>query len=369
MKTNNNLAVPFSAVHPVEVIKEEIKACSMTQKELACRMGIQASNLSRLLKGERITLSTAQKLETALGIPAENWIRMQAQYDRDVKTIAVRNEKEKSAIADERMLSCVLNLPELYKRLKISSSLYIQEKLEKLEDKLGYPAVDIVNKAFISQVHYKNSEDGASDKKNRATWLALAYISSQKNRPEKAFAPGNAQSAARDIASMVHRGGLKENEIKTILSQHGIAYSVVPGLKRTPIDAVAMQVEGFPAIVTTHRENDMSRLIFNILHELGHIEHHMSSPHPGIFISGDSFLSDPAREKEANAFAQEMLIPKTLWNAMMDSIPGGLRMQNIIRQLKQLSAEHHLDFNIVVWRWKYESRNCLLRDVRPVQIH
>lgn len=62
---------PFRAVHPAEIIKDEIKARSMTQKELAERMGMQAPNVTRLLKGENIIASIAQKLENALGIPAD----------------------------------------------------------------------------------------------------------------------------------------------------------------------------------------------------------------------------------------------------------------------------------------------------------
>ena len=52
METNETNFAPFRAVHPSEIIRDEIKARSMTQKELAGRMGMQTSNLSRLLKGE-----------------------------------------------------------------------------------------------------------------------------------------------------------------------------------------------------------------------------------------------------------------------------------------------------------------------------
>lgn len=107
---------PFRAVHPAEIIKEEIKARSMTQKELAERMGMKQSNLSRLLKGENITAAVAQKLEYALGIPAEIWVRLQANYDKDVRAVATRDENEKVAIDTEKMLSNMLNLPELCRR-------------------------------------------------------------------------------------------------------------------------------------------------------------------------------------------------------------------------------------------------------------
>ena len=36
--------VPFMATHPTEIIKDEIKERGMSQKELAERLGMQASN-------------------------------------------------------------------------------------------------------------------------------------------------------------------------------------------------------------------------------------------------------------------------------------------------------------------------------------
>lgn len=48
-----------------------------------------------------------------------------------------------------------------------------------------------------------------------------------------------------------------------------ISYQVVAKLEKTPIDAVAIQMSDYPAIVVSHRYNDMSKLIFNVLYELG----------------------------------------------------------------------------------------------------
>lgn len=371
MATNDTHTTPFRAVHPAEIIKDELKARSMTQKELAERMGMQAPNVTRLLKGENITTSIAQKLEDALGIPADFWMRLQTQYDRDVKDIAVRDENEKAAIVAENMLSSTLNLAELYKRLKISAALYVQEKLQKLEEFLGFKPLEIRNQEFAQKLsyNYKKSDKSDVDEKNQTTWLTLAYIESRVNSPKSQFAQGNAQLAAHDIAVRAHSGVLREAEIHDILSKHGIAYSVVPKLDKTPIDAASMKVGEHPAIITTHRFNDMSRLVFNVLHELGHIEKHMYGENNEIFVSGDSYSIDSPVEREANLFAQNMLISQKLWDSMMNSGPiNGLRFGNIVDRLRQLSAENNLDFNIVVWRWKYESHNYQLKGTRPVPI-
>ena len=113
----------------------------------------------------------------------------------------------------------------------------------------------------------------------------------------------------------------------------------------------------------------MSRLIFNVLHELGHIEKHMYGKAKDVFVSGDSYTMDSPSEREANEFAQNMLINQSLWNSMMKCGPvSGLRFGNIVDKLKILSEENHLDFNIVVWRWKFESQIYQLKGVKPVPI-
>lgn len=371
MATNETHNTPFRAVHPAEIIKDEIKARAMTQKELAERMGMQAPNVTRLLKGENITASIAQKLEDALGIPADFWMRLQTQYDRDVKDIAVRDENEKAAIVAENMLSSTLNLAELYKRLKISAVLYVQEKLQKLEEFMGFKPLEIRNQEFAQKLNYnyKKSDKSDVDEKNQTTWLTLAYIESRANSPQSKFTQGNAQMAAHDIAVRAHTGELREAEIHNILNKYGIVYSVVPKLDKTPIDAASMKVGEHPAIITTHRFNDMSRLVFNVLHELGHIEKHMYNDNNEIFVSGDTYSIDSPKEREANLFAQNMLISQRLWDTIMNSGPiNSLRFGNIVDRLRTLSTENNLDFNIVVWRWKYESHNYQLRETRPAPI-
>ena len=370
MATNEIHTTPFRAVHPAEIIKDEIKARSMTQKELAERMGMQAPNVSRLLKGENITTSIAQKLEEALDIPADFWMRLQTQYDKDVKAVSCRNKAEKEAIESEARLSGFLNLPELYKRLKISPSMFVQEKHIKLKDYLGFDPVKFEDQEFALKLNYnyKKSDKSEVDEKNQATWLTLAYIESRKNNPGGHFKQGNALLAANDIALRVHAGGLNEAEIKEILKKYCIAYSVVSKLEKTPIDAASMNMGDYPAIITTHRYNDMSRLVFNVLHELGHIEKHMYGDTEDIFVSGDPYSTSSTCEKEANEFAQNMLISQKLWNSMMRSAVQGLRFGNIADRLKDLSIEHHLDFNIVVWRWKFESQNYQLKGAKPMPI-
>ena len=91
METNKHTEyVPFAAVHPTEIVKDEIKARGISRKELAFRMGMETSNLSKLLRGENITPAIAAQLELALDIPSEFWLNLQSQYEIDSSIILTK---------------------------------------------------------------------------------------------------------------------------------------------------------------------------------------------------------------------------------------------------------------------------------------
>lgn len=373
MATSKELKnTPFEVAHPTAIIKDELKARGMSQKELASRMDMQTSNLSRFLKGENITPAIAAKLEVALDIPAEFWLNLQAQYEVDIKNIAIRDEKEREAFNIERMLTNIINLPELYKRLNINSSIFIQDKLDKLEELMGFPVLNLSTQPFILQRCFKKNEKHETDERNETTWLTLAYIKSRDIKPEKQYIDGNAQKAAEEISKSTHLGGITENDIQLVLNKYGIAYSVIPKLEKTPIDAASLQMSGYPSIITTHRYNDMSRLIFNILHELGHIQKHMSFENDNqcsVFVSSENDYSrDNKEEREANEFAEDILIQKDTWKKMMSTGTKNLSNKYILRTLKQLSLEYSLDFNIVAWRYMYESSRYNLYSIKSQPI-
>lgn len=78
----NNLE-PSNMIHPGEMIKDEIESRGLTQKKLAAMTGIAPSVLSEVLNGKRsVTIEYALLFEAALGIDADIWIGLQADYDK-----------------------------------------------------------------------------------------------------------------------------------------------------------------------------------------------------------------------------------------------------------------------------------------------
>lgn len=73
-------------LHPGKILEEELEARGLIKSAFAMELKIYPSHFSDILKGKRhISAAVALKLERALGISAEFWMRLQAEYDLKVE--------------------------------------------------------------------------------------------------------------------------------------------------------------------------------------------------------------------------------------------------------------------------------------------
>ncbi len=70
-----------AAIPPGELLHEELETRNMTQKQLAQAMGRPPQLVSEVCRGKKeITAETALDLERVLGIPANFWMNLEADY-------------------------------------------------------------------------------------------------------------------------------------------------------------------------------------------------------------------------------------------------------------------------------------------------
>lgn len=101
----NNLT-PFEPTHPGELIRDELEERNMTQVKLAERIGVSPSLLNKVVNGKRgINTELALLLEAALGISADMWLKLQADYNMQV---AKSDSKFMSRLAQIRKIAAVL---------------------------------------------------------------------------------------------------------------------------------------------------------------------------------------------------------------------------------------------------------------------
>ena len=71
---------------PGEVLRDELEARNLTQSAFAMKMGIYPSHFSDVLKGKRrLNASLALRLEQELGISADFWVGLQADYELSIE--------------------------------------------------------------------------------------------------------------------------------------------------------------------------------------------------------------------------------------------------------------------------------------------
>ena len=85
------LGYPAFPTHPGEIIKDELIARNLSQREFAKVLGISYSVLNEILNGHRtITAKTALLFEASLGIPADAFV-MPPFLDQEIFFIFIRS--------------------------------------------------------------------------------------------------------------------------------------------------------------------------------------------------------------------------------------------------------------------------------------
>jgi len=78
-----NIPTHRRPIPPGEILlREFLEPLQITQVAFAKRIGVTAARLSEIIHGKRpVTMDTALRLERALGMKAESWLRMQLTVD------------------------------------------------------------------------------------------------------------------------------------------------------------------------------------------------------------------------------------------------------------------------------------------------
>ncbi len=80
-----NQMQPFQPTHPGEILKDELLARGVTQKNFATLVNVPYTALNEILNCKRpISTEFALLLEASLGINAQFWIDMQSEYNLQI---------------------------------------------------------------------------------------------------------------------------------------------------------------------------------------------------------------------------------------------------------------------------------------------
>lgn len=306
-----------SNVHPGYIVKMELKARGIKQKDFAEMLSIQASHLSELLKGSRnLNEQLAKSIASILNIPAAHLMQIQAEYDYKKRSAQIEDRQEHEAEILLTLYNELYDMRVLCRRLGINGE-SSTKRLDFCKEKLHFGPIEEQRKKVNG--FYHRSEKTGLDSRMIATWTVLAQYEVE-NKPEAmgSYDVSRMDDLASELAIIFNDNINTENRVSRKLSEYGIKFCVVPKLDRASIDGYSFISNGQPSIAITKRFNRIDNMAFAVLHEVGHLKLHIKGDGERVTVANvDADVEDLKglrEEKEANSFATQALLPDTIWN-------------------------------------------------------
>lgn len=302
-----NEYVPDYAVIPGDVLGYELELRGMSQQELAKRTGLSTKHVVAVVKSKSaITPETAIKLERALGMPADYWLRLESQYQ---ETVARLNEEEQL----NRDLDWLTHIP-VVAMVEMGWIEKYKNKKEQLVELLGFfgiASVDQWDDMWPNlNVAYRQHNTHEVFPEAISAWLRQGEIEAAniQCQPYDKAAFRDALDRARGLTS--ESPDVFVAAMQDIFAQAGVAIVFVPALPKTGVSGATHWVNPNKAIIQLslrYKTND--HLWFTFFHEAGHILLHGKKE---LFLEGTNGL-DHEKEEEANKFAENELIQRKLF--------------------------------------------------------
>jgi HTH-type transcriptional regulator/antitoxin HigA len=296
---------PIDWPNPIAAIRFRMEQSGLTPRDLIPLLGSRAK-VSEVLSGKRsLTLQMMRALYEHLGIPAEVLLR---QPGAVLPETPEETEWSKFPLAEMAKLGWI--------KKSCNFKDYAEEVMRDLMERAG--GMDVLPTAL----YRKN--DGARRNAKMNPYALQAWCYQLLAQAREMTLPGVYQEGGVTQAIAREMVGLSWSQTgpklaQEFLGKYGIPVIYLPHLPRTHLDGAALMLpDGTPVIGLTLRYDRLDNFWFCLCHELAHVVLHL---HKGM---KDGFVDDltlgeveggegDARELEADAWAQEVLIPAEEW--------------------------------------------------------
>lgn len=322
MATRIDKLTPAIAIHPGEILSDELQSRNIKQKDFAELIGVQPTQLNEIINGKRgINTDMALLIGKALKMDAKIWINLQTNYELDAAKVNEKVQSRLFYIDQWQMLQTYI--PEKFFRklgyikgepsndIETIKSIYNIDHFEQL--------AGVYSKS--SYVRLRKSPTLEVDKKNLFAWIKTINYEACKISVPKF----NQKTAVELIGTLKDIFWKNKNTISKAydaLKEHGIKLVIIENPEKCPIDGCAFWNEGNPSIGLSLRHKRIDNLAFTLFHELGHIYLHLVNNNSVEFVDVDTeHLSNDEHqeEKEADGFAKDFLINPQNWQEYIKS--------------------------------------------------
>jgi len=355
MKNSNDL-VPGYAVHPGELLLDEIQAMEMKQSFVAKQLGMKNSQLNEIIKGKRgINATIALRLEVLFGINAQYWMNAQSSYQID--KIRVAKRRDETIYSLEKMKHIASDVPLQYFRKQGALDGDPIDELKTVEQIYGGVSVADIQGVIKEKTfaYFRKSSKLKVDVVNLVGWVQLAKFN-LANETVGDFSLAREGEVLEDLKVVIAENVDVLNRCKIVLSSFGIKLGFLERSPQAPVDGLAFYSGGKPAITMTLRHKRLDNFAFTLFHELGHVFRHLQEGGKDLIDFSEKNEGDAGMERmeiEADKFAIEALIPENVWLEFIGNVPKGVKERDQV--LIELAEKVGVHPSIALGRWSHET--------------
>ena len=310
---------PETIPNPIEAIKFRMEQTDLKPVDLVPYIGSR-SRVSEILSGKRqLTLEMVRALEAGLGIPAKVLIRKpDLAEDSEYQNWDNRLVTEMEARGYFGNVSL-----EKYNKVELLKNFF---------SLIGSPAQIV---GMLRKSNYRSSP--LTDRRALAAWAVCVFKKAKKIKTPKKYKHG-----VIDLNFMQKLTKLSTEDNGPILAQeylkeHGIILVIEPHFSKTYLDGTAILInKDNPVIGLTLRYDRLDNFWFTLMHELAHIAQHYDSGVSLFYdeIEGIKTIDIDDKEREADALAEETLLPKAKWEVSPARlIPSSMAANSLAKEL------------------------------------
>lgn len=258
-------ATPLPVDHPGTFIAEELEARGWAQADLAYILGIDVSQLNRLIKGTTdITPDSAVALGDAFDMPAEFFMNLQKMYDL---------QKARKADPGVRTRASWLSkfpIREMINRgwIEDAEPALLDLQMMRFFGKNRVEDIPFVSDApLIPHAAKKSDYDGTTE-------LQYVWLNRVRKIAERMSCPLYSEDALRKSLPSIREHMLIRDDlihIPSILRRCGVRFVLVAALPGSKIDGVCLWIDGQPVIGMTLRLDRLDNFSFVLRHEIEHV--------------------------------------------------------------------------------------------------
>ena len=337
-----NEYTPDYLVTPGEVLEDYLEQAGLTQASLAERTGLSKKTINEIIKAKSaITAETALRLERTLNRPAHFWSNLERQYQED-KT---RLDDKKRLEEDLHWLD-IFPVNEMAKRGWIEKSNVKTQKLKAILHFFAVASVAQWEKIWIRelQVIYRKTENSKKDVGIISAWLRQGEIVAQSQSCSR-FDKQKFRNSLAEIRSLTTEKDFTQKLI-SICAACGVAVVFVPKLSNLRIYGATRWLNNKYIMQLSLYLKSNDQLWFTFFHEACHIIKHSRRE---LFIEEN--IPKNEIEKEADDFAQDVLIPQEQLGHFLESVN-----KPTIPQIEQFAKNIGIAPGIVVGRLQHDKK-------------